>query len=72
MNPQAVGNVGGSQAHTICSLTGAQFLYRAPGDFPVAKLKGRENMDPFVAEIRIFPFNFAPKVGHFAMGNSCR
>ena len=28
--------------------------------------------DPFVAEIRIFPFNFAPRAGRSATGSSCR
>jgi microcystin-dependent protein len=28
-------------------------------------------MDPFVAEIRIFPFNFAPRNGRSATGSSC-
>lgn len=27
---------------------------------------------PFVAEIRIFPFNFPPEDGRFVMGSSCR
>ena len=39
MNPQAVGNVGGSQAHTNMQPYGTQFLYRTAGDFPVAKLE---------------------------------
>src|SRR2546422_3621941 len=36
-------------------------------DFPVPELR-RITMDPFVAEIRIFPFNFAPKGWAFCDG----
>jgi microcystin-dependent protein len=37
-------------------------LYCAPGYFPVEKLKEEIHMsDQFLAEIRIFPFNFAPR-----------
>ena len=61
MNPDAVSAVGGSQPHTnfqpylcinfIISLFG---IFRRP-------LRRKEMADPFVAEIRIFLFNFAPK-----------
>src|SRR5712691_5336611 len=40
----------------------SQLHHLAVWGFSVAELKGERIMsDPFVAEIRIFPFNFAPK-----------
>ena len=66
----AIGPAGGSQPHTnfqpyLC----VDFIISLFGIFPSAKDADRrerptreETMaDPFVAEIRIFPFNFAPK-----------
>ena len=57
----AVGPVGGSQPHTnlqpyLC----IDFIISLFGIFPVPDL-GADMTDQFVAEIRIFPFNFAPK-----------
>ena len=64
----AVAPVGGSQPHTnfqpyLC----VDFIISLFGIFPSAQTSGvrirerYEMADPFVAEIRIFPFNFAPK-----------
>ena len=60
--PAAVAPVGGSQPHTnfqpyLC----VDFIISLFGIFPSPDLRSTIMADPFVAEIRIFPFNFAPK-----------
>ena len=72
MAPQAITPVGGSQPHTnlqpylcinfIISLFGSS---RPP---ETLRSETRDMADPFVAEIRIFPFNFAPKGWAFCDG----
>ena len=63
MAPAARGSTGGSQPHTnfqpyLC----VDFIISLFGIFPSPDLRRRPHMaDPFVAEIRIFPFNFAPR-----------
>ena len=62
MAPQAISPVGGSQPHTnfqpyLC----VDFIISLFGIFPSPDLRRKIMADPFVAEIRIFPFNFAPK-----------
>src|SRR5688572_31624638 len=54
----------------ICSLTWFSISVSHSRGFSHRKTRiGRENMaDPFVAEIRIFPFNFAPKGWAFCDG----
>ena len=54
--------MGGSQPHTnfqpyLC----VDFIISLFGIFPFADLRREPMADPFVAEIRIFPFNFAPR-----------
>ncbi len=60
LSNQTVAPVGGSQPHTnfqpyLC----IDFIISLFGIFPSSELG--LTCDPFVAEIRIFPFNFAPK-----------
>ena len=48
-------------AHQLPALPVRRFHHLAVRDLPVADLRRSTMADPFVAEIRIFPFNFAPK-----------
>ena len=70
LSPNAVGSVGGSQPHNnfqpyLC----VDFIISLFGIFPSQNLiKLCDRTDPFVAEIRIFPFNFAPKGWAFCDG----
>ena len=62
MAATAITPVGGSQPHTnmqpyLC----INFIISLFGIFPRSHLRTVRMADPFVAEIRIFPFNFAPK-----------
>ena len=69
MAPQSIGSIGGSQPHNnfqpyLC----VDFIISLFGIFPSPDLGGEHMADPFVAEIRIFPFNFAPKGWAFCDG----
>ena len=44
------------------------FIISLFGIFPTPDLRSDDHADPFVAEIRIFPFNFAPKGWAFCNG----
>src|SRR6476469_209280 len=56
-------------SHTrICSPFSASTSSSRCSDFSPARLEERAMADPFVAEIRIFPFNFAPKGWAFCNG----
>ena len=71
--PSRSAPVGGSQPHTnfqpyLC----VNFIISLFGIFPSPDLRRARMADPFVAEIRIFPFNFAPRAGRSATASSCR
>src|SRR5690348_12307627 len=52
---------GGATAREPAAVPDSELLHRSTGDFPLSELKGDTSMaDPFVAEIRVFPFAFAP------------
>src|SRR6476469_336542 len=56
-------------SHTrICSPFSASTSSSRCSDFSPARLEEAAVADPFVAEIRIFPFNFAPKGWAFCNG----
>ncbi len=58
-------------AREHAAVPGHQFHHLAVRPLPVPDLRCTMS-DPFVAEIRIFPFNFAPKGGRSATGSSSR
>ena len=61
MAPQSVASAGGSQPHdNFQPYLAINFIISLFGIFPSPDL-GDAMADPFVAEIRIFPFNFAPE-----------
>jgi microcystin-dependent protein len=69
LNAASVDPNGGSQPHTnfqpyLC----VDFIISLFGVFPPQSWEERGVSDPFVAEIRIFPFNFAPKGWAFCDG----
>jgi microcystin-dependent protein len=71
LGASSITSTGGSQPHTnfqpyLC----VDFIISLFRHLPEPDLE--QAMDPFVAEIRIFPFNFSPKAGRFATGRSCR
>ena len=61
--PPAVDRAGRRQpaAHQLPAVPVRRLHHLAVRDLPVADLEETRMADPFVAEIRIFPFNFAPR-----------
>ena len=69
MDPRAVSNTGGSQAHlNYAAVSDPELLHRAAGHLPVAKLGRVQMAQPYVGEIRMFAGNFAPAGWMFCEG----
>ena len=69
MNAQAVSPTGGSQPHENTQAVSLYQLHHfIVWGVPLARPKEKKMSDPFVAEIRIFPFNFPPKGWAFCDG----